>query len=33
MSILGRILEAVLKPVIQFRANKIVNSEEIDDWV
>lgn len=28
MSILGRILEAVLKPVIQFRANKVVNSEE-----
>ena len=28
MSILGKIIGAILKPVIQFRANKIVNSEE-----
>jgi hypothetical protein len=28
MSLLGKIIGAVLKPVIQFRANKIVNSEE-----
>ena len=28
MSTLGKIIEAVLKPILQYKANKIINSEE-----
>ena len=28
MSILGKIIGAVLKPILQYKANKIINSEE-----
>ena len=28
MSILGEIISALLKPILQYKANKIVNSEE-----